>query len=73
MELVCSIIFCAFCYHLLLFPQCSLVLPQPVSKNAVKLFDDIFVLLKILNFVAKLLPIFVIFLYIFSAKTMLDF
>ena len=42
MELVCSVIFCAFCcYHLLLFPQCSLVLLQPVSKDVVKLFDDV--------------------------------
>ena len=55
------------------FLQCSLVLPQPVSKDAVELFDEIVVLSKILNFVSTLLPIFVVFLYIFCAKTVLDF
>ena len=55
------------------FLQCSLVLPQPVSKDAVELFDEIVVLSKILNFVSTLLPIFIVFLYIICAKTVLDF
>ena len=58
---------------LLLFLQYSLVLPQPMFKDAVELFDEIVVLSKILNFVSTLLPIFVVFLYIFCAKTVLDF
>ena len=44
-----------------------------MSKDAVELFDEIVVLPKILNFVSTLLPIFVVFLYIFCAKTVLDF
>ena len=44
-------------------------LPQPVSKDAVELFDEIVVLSKILNFVSTLLPIFAVFLYIFCTKT----
>ena len=44
-----------------------------MSKDAVELFDEIIVLSKILNFVSTLLPIFVAFLYIFCAKTVLDF
>ena len=35
--------------NLLLFPQCSLVLPQPVSKDAVELFDDIVIHFTILT------------------------
>ena len=74
MELVCNVIFCAFCYYHLLFPQYSLVLSQPVSKDAVQLvFDDIIVLFKIFNFVSTVLSIFVTFLCIFCAKTVLDF
>ena len=75
MQLVCTVIFCAFCcYHWLLFPQCSLVLSQSVSKDAVKLFDDIVVHFTILTlFLYFCQSGLVIFLYIFCAKTMLDY
>ena len=43
-----------------------------MSKDAIKLFDDIVVLFKILTFISTLLLIFVIFLYIFCAQTVLD-
>ena len=58
-------------YHLLPYPQCSLVLPQPVSKDAVELFAEIVVLLEILIIVSILLPIFVVFQFTFCANTML--
>ena len=44
-----------------------------MSKDVVELFDETVVLSKIVNFVSTLLPIFAVFLYIFCAKTVLDF